>query len=155
MKKYLIPVLIVFCAACAPADEPASQADIEAVLGLYVQAVNEADYDLLRSIWISSDEVSYINPLQRLRTVEELEGFWQAGISGRYSERDLRPSNVSIHIAGSEAAWAIFDWEFNGVLSDGQPFHATGWETQIYRLTDHGWKIAHVQFSSPLPPEDE
>ncbi len=143
------------CTGCAPTDEPASETDIEAVLSLYVQSVNEADYGLLREIWVPSDEISYVNPLERLQTSEQLEGFWQAFVTDSFSERELRPSNVSIRIVGSEAAWAVFDWEFEATTADGQPFNTRGWETQFYRLTDQGWRIEHIHYSVPAPPPDE
>ncbi len=119
------------------------------------QSVNDADYVLLREIWVESDDISYVNPLERLHTSEQLEGFWQAFITDSFSERELRPSNVSIHPAGSEAAWAVFDWEFDATTSDGQPFYTTGWETQFYRSTDQGWRIEHIHYSTPPPRQEE
>ena len=120
MKKLLFGIVSVMFAGCAaPPNEPASETEIEAVIDLYVQSVNDADYDLLREIWVPSDEISYVNPLERLQSSEQLEGFWQAFITDSFSERDLRPSNVSIHAAGSEAAWAVFDWEFDATTADG------------------------------------
>ena len=153
LKKLLVGIVLVVCLGCAPPNEPASEAEIEAVLDLYVQSVNDADYDLLRGIWVPSDEISYVNPVERLQSSEELEGFWQAFITDTFSERDLRISNVSIHAAGREAAWAVFDWEFNATMTDGQPFNTTGWETQFYRLTDQGWRIEHVHYSTPQLPQ--
>ncbi len=155
MKKLLIGIQLGLCAGCAPLDEPAPNAEIEAVLNQYVQSVNEADYDLLREIWVASDEISYVNPSERLQTSEQLEGFWQAFMTDSFSERELRPSNVSIHAAGSEAAWAVFDWEFDAITSDGQPFNTTGWETQFYRLTHQRWRIEHIHYSIRPPPQDE
>lgn len=108
----------------------------------------------MREIWVPSDEISYVNPLARLQTSEQLEGFWQAFITNSFSERELRLSNVSIHTAVSEAAWAVFDWEFDATTSDGQPFSTTGWETQLYRLTDQGWRIEHIHYSVPPPSEE-
>ncbi len=155
MKKLLVGIVPIICLGCTPSNDPASETEIEAVIDLYVQSVNDADYDLLREIWLPSDEISYVNPVERLQSSEQLEAFWQAFITDSFSERDLRPSNVSIHAAGSEAAWAVFDWEFDATTADGQPFNTTGWETQFYRLTDQGWRIEHIHYSTPPPPQEE
>lgn len=149
LKRCLVGVALILCVGCTPTVEPVSEDEIQTVIDQYVQAVNTADYDLLREVWIPSDEISYVNPLGRLQSSEQLEEFWQAFITDTFSERELKPSNVAIHPAGSGAAWAVFDWEFDATMTDGQPFHTTGWETQIYRLTDAGWRIEHVHYSTP------
>jgi len=133
--------------------------EIEALMRMYVRAVNDADYELLREIWVPTDEISYVNPLQRLESRDELEAFWQSFIVESFAERELTLSNVSIHVAGSttesaSAAWAVFDWNFSATTADGQPFNTTGWESQFYRLTNDGWRIAHVHYSIPPPPQE-
>ena len=156
MKKLLFGIIPVMFAGCAaPPNEAALEAEIEAVLNLYVQSVNEADYDLLRDIWVPSDDISYVSPFDRLQSSEQLEGFWQVFITDNFSERDLRLSDIALHVAGNEAAWAVFDWDFDATTSDGQPFSSTGWETQFYQLTDQGWRIEHIHYSMPLQPEDD
>ena len=152
MKILFAAILLVPSVGYAQLAEDKYESEIEAVLDLYVQSVNEADYDLLREIWVQSDAISYVNPFDRLQSSEELEGFWQTFLEDSFSERDLRRKNVSIHVTGSEVAWAVFDWEFDATASDGQAFSTTGWETQFYRLTDHGWRIEHIHYSSPPPP---
>ena len=138
MKKLLVAIPLVLSVGCVQPEENNVESEISAVLDLYVQSVNGADYGLLREIWVESDDISYVNPVNRLQSSEELEGFWQTFLEDGFSERDLRRTNVSIHAAGSEAAWAVFDWEFDATTSEGQPFSTTGWETQFYRLTDQG-----------------
>ena len=152
MKKLLVAIPLVLSVACVQPDESNVETEIGTLLDLYVQSVNEADYVLLREIWIESDDISYVNPLDRLQSSEGLEGFWRAFLEDGFSERDLRPSDVSIHAAGNEAAWAVFDWEFDPTTSDGQPFSTTGWETQLYRLTDSGWRIEHIHYSTVPAP---
>ncbi len=148
MKKLLVAIPLVLSVGCVQPDESNIESEIGALLDLYVQSVNEADYVLLREIWIESDDISYVNPLDRLQSSEELEGFWRIFLEDGFSARDLRPSDVSIHAAGSEAAWAVYDWDFDATTSDGEPFSTTGWETQFYRLTDSGWRIEHIHYST-------
>ncbi len=156
MKKLLVAIPLVLSVGCAQPGENNVELEIGAVLDRYVQSVNDADYDLLREIWVESDDISYVNPINRLQSSEGLEGFWQTFLEDSFTERELRRTNVSIHATGNEAAWAVFDWEFDATMADGQPFSTTGWETQFYRLTDQGWRIEHIHYSTtPAPtPED-
>ena len=161
MKRQL-PLMVCILAlvsGCASEDLAVSQAtdtgtdsatarEIEALLDLYEKSVNEADTSLLLELWAQRDDVSFVNPLQHLQSWEELESFWKSVFQDTFSERDLKRKNVSIHTA-EDVAWAVFDWDFKAMLTDGQPLEASGWETQVYRMTDRGWRIAHIHFSSP------
>lgn len=122
-------------------------AEIEAVLQQYVRAINDANSDSLRDIWDSGDAVSYVNPTQRLRTWEELERFWQGFLGGRFSAREFTPDSVAIQRLG-DVAWVVFNWEFKATQRNGQPYQQHGWETQVYRRTDRGWRIAHAHYSA-------
>lgn len=134
-----------------PAIDTTTAAEIQTVLDRYVRAVNDGNHDALRDIWAQLDDVSFINPLQRLRSWDELQGFWQGFLRNSFAQRELKPQNVAIHASG-DIAWAVFDWEFNATQTDGKPYHARGWETQIYRKTDQGWRISHVHYSIPITP---
>ena len=61
----------------AQASDAAATAEVRAVLDKYVQAVKSADENLLREVWAQPENVSYVNPMQRLRSWGELQGFWQ------------------------------------------------------------------------------
>ena len=90
--------------------------------------------------------------MQRLRSWGELQAFWQGFLNKNFTKRELKPTNVVIHAAG-DAAWAVFDWEFNGTQADGKAYQARGWETQVYTRTDRGWRLSHVHYSGvPTPP---
>jgi ketosteroid isomerase-like protein len=129
----------------------ATTADVRAVLDRYVKAVNDADEGVLREIWAGPENVSYVNPIQRLRSWDELLGFWQGFLKKGFTQRELKPNNVAIQAAG-DVAWAVFDWEFTATQVDGKPYQARGWETQVYRRTDRGWRLAHVHYSVPAMP---
>jgi ketosteroid isomerase-like protein len=129
----------------------AATAEIRAVLDRYVKAVNDADENLLRDLWAEPENPSYVNPIQRLRSWSELQGFWQGFLKNNFTRRELKPHNVAIQSAG-DAAWAVFDWEFSGTQRDGKPFQSRGWETQVYRRTDRGWRLTHVHYSAAATP---
>ena len=132
-------------------NQASDAADIRAILDRYVKAVNDADENGFRELWAQPNDASYVNPLQRLRSWGELQGFWQS-LMQRYSvRRELKATNVTIHTNG-EAAWAVFDWDFAGIQADGKPYQSRGWETQVYRKTDQGWRLAHVHYSVPATP---
>lgn len=135
----------------AQAGDAAVAADIGAAVDRYVKAVNDADEDSLRELWADPDNVSYVNPIQRLRSWGELQGFWQGFLKNTFTRRELKPNNVAIHAAG-DVAWAVFDWEFIGTQVDGKPYQSHGWETQVYRRTDRGRRISHVHYSVPAAP---
>ena len=138
-------------AGSAQRSEATATSEIEALLDLYEKSVNEADANLLSELWAQTDDVSFVNPLQRIQSWNGLQGFWQNVLRNTFSARKLRRKNVSIRTAG-EVAWAVFDWDFVATMSDGQPYESSGWESQVYRMTDRGWRIAHIHYSVPMAP---
>jgi uncharacterized protein (TIGR02246 family) len=135
----------------AQANDAGVTAEVRAVLDRYVQAVNSADENLLREVWAQPENVSYVNPMQRLRSWAELQGFWQGFLKNNFTQRQLTLKDVSIQTSG-DVAWAVFDWEFNATQTDGKPFRSHGWETQVYQRTDRGWRIRHAHYSAPATP---
>jgi uncharacterized protein (TIGR02246 family) len=134
----------------AQASNAAAPAEVRAVLDKYVQAVNNADETLLQELW-EPESVSYVNPMQRLRSWGELQGFWQGFLKNTFTQRALTLNNVAVHASG-DVAWVVFDWEFSGTQTDGKPFRSRGWETQVYQRTDRGWRIRHAHYSVPAAP---
>jgi ketosteroid isomerase-like protein len=135
----------------AQPSDAATTADIRAVIDRYVKAVNDADQDALRELLAQPDSISFVNPMQRLTSWGQLQGFWQGFLKNNFTRRELKPSNVAIHTVG-DAAWAVFDWEFSGMQTDGKPFQSRGWETHVYQRTDRGWRIRHVHYSGAAAP---
>jgi len=145
-------VMAMLAAGCARGGETAANdaqtaADIRAVLDRYQKAVNGADEQILRELWAEPERISYVNPMQRLRTWGELQGFWQGFLKNSFTQRELTVSNVNIQ-SGRDVGWAVFDWEFRAMQTDGKPSQTRGWETQVYRRTDRGWRIAHAHYSA-------
>jgi hypothetical protein len=80
----------------AQASDATATAEVRAVLDKYVQAVKSADENLLREVWAQPDNVSYVNPMQRLRSWGELQGFWQGFLKNSFTQRELTLNNVAI-----------------------------------------------------------
>lgn len=146
----IIGILPVGCGK-SQSNNAATAAEIRTALDRYVTAVNQADGQILRGLWADPGGISYVNPMQRLRTWGELQGFWQGFLKNSFTRRELTLSNVAIQSIG-DAGWAVFDWEFNATQTDGKPSQTRGWETQVYRRTDRGWRIAHAHYSVPATP---
>lgn len=144
-------VIAMLSGGCGRASNATTTAEVRAVLDRYVKAVNDADENILRELWAQPESVSYVNPIQRLRSWGELQGFWQRFLKNSFTQRELKLENVAIQASG-DVAWAVFDWEFSGKRTDGQPHKSRGWETQVYRKTDRGWRISHVHYSVPATP---
>ena len=135
----------------AQQSDDAVTADIKVLLNKYVLIVNAADSGSLRLLWADPDKTSFVSPVQRFTTWKELQAFFDGFLKSSFTERQLALSNVAISSAG-DAAWAVFDFEFNAKLKDGQPFLSRGWETHVYRRTDQGWRITHIHYSVPVTP---
>lgn len=154
----LVMIVTMFAAGCGTggteaqppsnSSQAGDMADVRAILDRYVMAVNDADENGLRELWAQPDDVSYVNPLQRLGSWGELQGFWQGFLQKSFTRRELKPSNVAIRVVG-DAAWAVLDWDFSATQADGTPYQSSGWETQVFRRTDRGWRLAHVHYSVP------
>lgn len=142
---------IAAAVANAQSTDAVTAAEIRAVLDRYVKAVTDADEQILRELWADPEHVSYVNPMQRLRSWGELQGFWQGFLKNSFTQRELKLSNVAIEALG-DVGWAVFDWEFRATQTDGKPSQSRGWETQVYRRTDRGWRIAHAHYSVPATP---
>jgi ketosteroid isomerase-like protein len=135
----------------APASDATTTAEVRAVLERYVKAVNEADDAGLRELWVEPEKASFVSPMQRMSSWDELQGFWLGFLKNSFSQRELKPSNFAIHSVG-DAAWAVFDWEFSATMADGKPFQSRGWETHVYQKTEQGWRLRHIHYSAAMTP---
>ena len=119
----------------AQTSDAAATAEVRAVLDNYLQAVKSADENLLREVSAQPENVSYVNPMQRLRSWGELQGFWQGFLKNSFTQRELTLNNVAIQVSG-DVPWVVFDWEFSGTQTDGKPSRSRRWETQVHQGTD-------------------
>ena len=133
-----------------PGDEAGgsdAQVEIASVIETYDRVVTEMNLDLFRTIVADPGVVSIVSPGGRVGAAD-LQGFFD-GLRNTYSEIDIVFSNIGIQSEGA-TGWATFDFAFDGTLADGQEVAFTGWETQVYRRTGDGWRIAHLHYSVPF-----
>lgn len=151
-----LAVTALLASGCADRPRAAAQsteaatAEIRAAIDRYVASVRDADERAIRELLAQPDDVSYVTPMQRLRSWSDLQGFW-GFLRNAFTRRELTLTNVTIRPVG-DLAVAVFDWEFNGTQADGKPSQSHGWETQVYQRTPAGWRLRHGHYSAALPP---
>jgi hypothetical protein len=126
--------------------------DIKQLISMYANAADQADPTLASHVWCDLSEDSLINPVGRWQGVEQIMGFYRHDMGEMYSERDLKISEVSVHVY-ADSAWAEFNWNFSAKRrKDGSSVLFRGMETQIYRKNHDRWCLVHVHYSA-LPAE--
>jgi ketosteroid isomerase-like protein len=114
----------------------------------YVVALNAADINLAARVWKTSDDVSFISPMEHAHGWNEVRQIYQF-FGTNFSDRKLVPRNVVVHMNG-DSAWAEFYWHFHAKsVRDGSPVESDGRETQIYNRLSDGWRLVHVHYSGP------
>ena len=153
--KLSVALIVASClAACqAPAaDVQQDESAVREVFESYIKSVNAADVTLASAIWLQSENVEAVTPFGRFQGWDRVrDDIYVKFLQQAFSERDLRPSNVSMRVVG-DAGWLAYDWTFTGKLANGQPTSSKGWESQMYQKTDQGWRIVHLHYSVPPPP---
>lgn len=130
-----------------------ARAKIRAMVDTYMQSVDDADPKLGARVWLTTPDVSFINPLGHERGWDQIADVIYAKLMGEtFVKRTLKNvSDVTIHLYG-DAAVVEFDWDFVAILrSDGKTVvHTTGRESQFYvNLPGQGWRLVHVHYSGP------
>jgi ketosteroid isomerase-like protein len=135
----------------AAGDNSGAQADVDDIrrlIALYAKAVDTADVELVKQIWSSSPEVSFIHPLGHERGLDQIADHVFRHLMGEtFSERKLSVKDVSIHVYG-DTGWSEFYWDFAAKRrKDGSPVATKGRETQIYHKEQGQWRLVHVHYS--------
>lgn len=159
MKRVALTVILIVSSSLAACRQPAADATqdegaVRQVFDTYIKSVNTADVTLASSVWLQSPELVAVTPFGRFEGWERVrEEVYVKFLQQSLSERNLQPSNVSLHVMG-DSAWLAFDWAFTGKLTNGPEMASKGWESHVYRKTDQGWRIVHLHYSvpPPLPP---
>ena len=144
-------VLSIAVSACQTpaADVQQDESAVREVFERYLKSVNAADLPLASEVWLQSADVVAVTPFGRFQGWDQVrDEVYIKFLQQSLTERDLQPSNVSIHTMG-DSAWLAFDWAFKGTMATGQPIESKGWESHVYQRTDRGWKIVHLHYSSP------
>lgn len=130
-------------------DRDAAVTAVSALVDKYTQSVNEASTELASEVWLTSDQVSFINPqLHEVGWEAIARNIYEEAMGGMFSERKLVPEDVDVKIFGDTAV-ARFSWVFDATRrEDGSKIQTTGWETQVYaRVDDLRWRLVHVHYS--------
>jgi ketosteroid isomerase-like protein len=131
---------------------PDPKAEIRRLIDTYMQSVDDADTRLGATVWLTTPDASFIEPLGHERGWDEIAAVVYGKLMGQtFSKRLLKlASEPSIHVYG-DAAVAEFDWDFVATMrSDGSAVHTTGRESQVYiNLPGKGWRLVHVHYSGP------
>jgi SnoaL-like domain len=126
--------------------------EIKHLISMYANAADQADPTLASHVWCDLSEDSLINPVGRWQGVEQIMGFYRHDMGEMYSERDLKISEVSVHVY-ADSAWAEFNWNFSAKRrKEGSSVSFRGMETQIYHKNRDRWCLVHVHYSA-LPAE--
>ena len=153
IARAVVLMVSALVAACQSptADVEQDETAVRGVFDAYVKSVNAADVTLASEIWTQSPDVVVVTPFGRFQGWERVrDDLYVKFLQQTFSERDLRPSNVSLHVMG-DSAWLAFDWAFTAKLANGEPIASKGWESHVYRKTDRGWRIVHLHYSVPPP----
>ena len=151
--------LIVAAGACTSSaaqdktSSPSEKAEIRVVVGRYMQSIDAADAAIGATVWATTPDVSFINPVGHEHGWDEIASEVYDKLMGQtFSKRMLKnSSDIAIHVYG-DAAVVEFDWDFVATLrSDGKTqVHTTGRESQVYvKLPDKGWRLVQVHYSGP------
>ena len=157
MTRVALSVALIvasYLAACQSptADVQRDESAVRQVFESYIKSVNTADVTLASAIWLQSENLVAITPFGRFQGWDRVrDEIYIKFLQQAFSERDLRPSNVSMDVMG-DSAWLAYDWTFTGKLANGQPMASKGWESQMYQRTDQEWRIVHLHYSVPPPP---
>ncbi|HLG56249.1 MAG TPA: nuclear transport factor 2 family protein [Vicinamibacterales bacterium] len=159
VTRAALPVALVLSACFAGCQAPVAdvrqeESAVRQVFETYIKSVNAADATLASDVWQQSPDLVVVAPFGRFQGWERVrDEIYVKFLQQAFSERDLRPSNVSIHVMG-DSAWLAFDWAFTGKLTNGPSITSKGWESHVYQKTDRGWRIVHLHYSvpPPLPP---
>src|SRR5262245_12880736 len=107
--SHLAWAIAVLCAAgCARrADTGEERKQIQQVFDRYLQSVKSADVKLASTVWLQSPDVVAVTPLGRVQGWDGVQrDVYVNFLQKAFLERDLRPSNVEIHVAG-DSAWLV------------------------------------------------
>jgi ketosteroid isomerase-like protein len=146
----LVSSSLASCQAPA-ADVRQDESDVREVFERYLKSINAADLALASDTWMQSPHIVAVTPFGRFQGWDRVrDEVYIKFLQQSLTERDLQPSDVSIHVIG-DSAWLAFDWAFAGKLASGQAMTSKGWESHVYQRTDRGWRIAHMHYSVPPP----
>jgi ketosteroid isomerase-like protein len=119
----------------------------------YLQSLNGADVELASQVWLKRPDVPVVTPFGRFQGWNSVkDDIYINSMQKQMRDRHVQASNVNIVVAG-DAAWLVYDFVFTATWADGRPLTSKGWESHGYLRTADGWRIAHLHYSVPGPPQ--
>lgn len=155
MKKIIITAITLCFGIIGQAQINSDLEKINEVLSKYKTSINKADLELDRSIFLDSEEITFIHPRGHQKGWESIqEGIYNM-FGGRFSNRNLQSYDEQI-ILYDNIAVVEFYWIFDATFSDGSndTMQTKGRETQVMKKINDQWKIAHVHYSG-MPQSGE
>lgn len=116
---------------------PVYQTPQQAEVAFY-EAFERADLEAMMAVWADDDDLLCIHPMgPRLRGREAIKESWQSIFSGG-SEMRFRISDPQYTQDASVSVHCVFE---NISFGEGLGQHSLVIATNIYRLTDSGWRL--------------
>jgi Xaa-Pro aminopeptidase len=136
----------------APRDATADENAIRAQIARYAKSIDDLDLNLAAQVWWDSPDASFLHPLGHDHGFEQIkEDIYGKIMGGLFSERQLSPHDIVIHLYGDSAV-VEFYWDFHATMKkDGATVTTHGRETQVYERKDGIWRLVHVHYSGAVP----
>lgn len=123
--------------------------EIRELIENYLTSINTADIALAETFWLTTDEVSFINPKGHVKGWDEIKTNVYQMFGTRFSSRNLSSYNVTIALY-RDMAVVEFYWVFDATFSGENPetIQTKGRETQVLKKFGDEWKLVHVHYSN-------
>ena len=114
MTRVALAVVLVVASCLAACQAPAAdvqrdESAIREIFEAYIKSVNAADVTLASAIWLQSENVEAVTPFGRFQGWDRVrDDIYIKFLQQAFTERDLRPSNVSMRVMG-DSAWLAYD----------------------------------------------
>jgi ketosteroid isomerase-like protein len=133
-------------------EETRAQAEIRAVLDIWVAAVRKADVDRVLTCYAPEVRAfDAIGPLQ-FEGVETYAKHWRSCMSGVHGEITFEPKQINIEADG-DIGFANFLVQMGCEDGDGETQEAWMRGTVCLRRTASAWRIVHEHYSNPIDPK--
>jgi len=140
-------LVLVSCSA-REGDPKSAEKEIREQVGRYTAALDAADTNLASQVWDTAPDVSFIHPGGHAHGWEEVKGIYQY-FGAAFYDRKLVARDIAVHVNGN-TAWVEFYWHYTAKQAkDGANVETDGRESQVYRKTTGGWRMAHGHYSGP------
>lgn len=122
---------------------------VKQVLENYKTSINQADTTLASTIWLTTDQSSFIHPRSHEVGWENIKSGIYGMFGSRFTARDLKSYNESFQLFGDMAV-VTFYWIFDATYRGENPsdMQTRGRETMVMKKIGGIWKIVHIHYSS-------